>query len=100
MGRRTDWGSLEARVTRSSPPPAATAPTPPSVEPVALPVKPCWVTDRHGRLPGLLLQWKPTSEGYLGRVVRPVLDQEGWAVVEEWLPAAMLEAGAPDPSPR
>jgi len=94
MGRRADWGNLEARVAASRP----SAPPPsPDVVPAAeaiLPVKPCWVVDRHGRLPGLLLQWRQTPEGFLGRVVRPVTDQDGWVVVEEWLPASMLEPGA------
>jgi hypothetical protein len=57
-------------------------------------VKPCVVTDRHGRLPGLLLEWRRTSAGWEGRVVRPVLDISGrWAVVEDWIPAPLLEPG-------
>jgi hypothetical protein len=58
-------------------------------------VKPCWVTDRHGRQPGLLLEWRRRETGYVGRVVRPVLEADGWIVVEDWVPAELLEAGLP-----
>jgi len=54
------------------------------------PIKHCWVTDKHGRLPALLLEWRRTESGYQGRVVRPVPDEDGWIVVEEWLPAELL----------
>jgi hypothetical protein len=57
-------------------------------------VKPCWVTDRHGRLPGLLLEWRRVAAGFQGRVVRPVVEADGEVlVVEEWLPAELLEPG-------
>jgi hypothetical protein len=57
-------------------------------------VKPCWVTDRHGRLPGLLLEWRRVAAGFQGRVVRPVVEANGEVlVVEEWLPAELLEPG-------
>ena len=36
--------------------------------------QPLLVTDRHGRLPGLLLEWRRTASGWQGRVVRPVLE--------------------------
>jgi hypothetical protein len=54
-------------------------------------VKHCWVTDRHGRLPGLLLEWQQRGGSWQGRVVRPVPDEQGWVVVEEWLPAELLD---------
>jgi hypothetical protein len=53
-------------------------------------VKRCWVTDDHGRNPGLLLEWRQVAAGWQGRVVRPVYDGSGWIVVEEWLPADVL----------
>jgi hypothetical protein len=54
-------------------------------------LKHCWVTDDHGRLPALLLEWRRTASGYQGRVVRPVHEPDlGWIVVEEWLPAQAL----------
>ncbi len=56
-------------------------------------VKHCWVTDRHGRLPGLLLEWRHTASGWQGRVVRPTLEAGEWIVVEEWLPAELLAQG-------
>jgi hypothetical protein len=31
------------------------------------------------------------DSGFHGRVVRPVFTDGGWRVVEEWLPASMLE---------
>jgi hypothetical protein len=61
--------------------------------PAPPPIRPCWVTDRYGRLPGLLLEWRRTGSGWQGRVVRPVLEDGGWIVVEEWMPAELLEAG-------
>lgn len=56
----------------------------------------CWVTsDEHGRVPGLLLEWRETPDGWEGRVVRPVLDMEDekWRPREEWIPASLLEQG-------
>jgi hypothetical protein len=58
------------------------------------PVKPCWAHCREGRLPGLLIEWRRGQEGWEGRVVRPALDVSmRWVVVEEWLPAGLLEPG-------
>lgn len=55
----------------------------------------CWVTDEvtdeHGRLPGLLLEWRRTASGWQGRVVRPALDAGEWILVDEWLPSELLE---------
>jgi hypothetical protein len=51
------------------------------------------VTDRHGRLPGLLLEWRRNASGWQGRVVRPALEADEWIVVEEWLPAELLDRG-------
>jgi hypothetical protein len=69
------------------------APTPPASAPPAAagPIKPCWVTDTGGRLPALLLEWRRTESGFQGRVVRPVLEDGDWIVVEEWLPAGLLD---------
>jgi hypothetical protein len=76
--------------------PASTPPRSESSESPSLPpsatLKHCWVIDRHGRLPGLLLGWRRTAAGYQGRVVRAVLEgNTDWIVVEEWLPADQLE---------
>ena len=54
-------------------------------------IRHCWVTDSHGRLPALLLEWRRREDGWHGRVVRPAIEHGEWLVVEEWLPAAMLE---------
>jgi hypothetical protein len=81
MRKRQGVGSLADRV-------GATAGEP-SPAPVSL--KHCWVVDEHGRLPALLLEWRRTASGFQGRVIRPVREPDGWVVVEEWLPAAMLE---------
>ena len=81
MGRRDARASLHERIHGAPPPNASVV------------LKHCWVTDRHGRLPGLLLEWRRTASGWQGRVVRPVLEAGGWVVVEEWLPAQLLEAG-------
>ena len=60
-------------------------------EPEPPPVRHCYVTDVHGRLPALLLEWRQTEGGWQGRVVRPVLEHDAWVVVEEWLPAGLLD---------
>ena len=88
MNKRGNYGSMADRVARGSGPDAAGVPPEPQAP--ALPVKHCWVNDEHGRLPGLLLGWRRTASGYQGRVVRPVPDEDGWVVVEEWLPADRL----------
>ncbi|MGI8523066.1 MAG: hypothetical protein ACR2K3_07115 [Nocardioides sp.] len=76
MNRRSDRPTLAERIHGTS-----------TGDDDASPVKPCWVTDRHGRLPGLLIEWRRTAAGWQGRVVRPVLERDRWVVVEEWLPA-------------
>lgn len=63
----------------------------PSPSPSPDAIQHCWVTDRHGRLPALLLEWRRSESGYQGRVVRPVLEGQVWMVCEEWLPAALLD---------
>ena len=86
IGRRGDRVSLHERIHG--------APAPQQFDPgktVPRTVKHCWVTDRHGRLPGLLLEWRRTASGWQGRVVRPVLEAGEWIVVEEWLPSELLE---------
>jgi len=72
-------------------PPTTSAPPPPS--PLER-LKHCWVSDEHGRLPGLLLEWRKVVAGWQGRVVHPVPEPgtEGWILVEEWLPAELLES--------
>lgn len=65
--------------------------TPPPAEPAPPSVRHCWVTDGHGRLPGLLSEWRRTSTGWEGYVTRPVLESFGWTLVTEWLPAGLLE---------
>lgn len=82
MSKRGNWGPMSERVRQ---PQGAVSP------PVLATLKHCWVIDRHGRLPALLLEWRRTVSGYQGRVVRPVHDEDGWIVVEEWLPASLLE---------
>jgi len=95
MNKRGSYGSMAERVAASRPADALPSPEPgPGAGAVpAVPVRHCWVTDRHGRLPGLLLEWRQRPDGWHGRVVHLVEDGAGWVVVEEWLPAAMLGAG-------
>ena len=88
MNKRGSYGSMADRVARSQGAEAA-SPRPEPGSPVP-PVKHCWVSDEHGRLPGLLLAWRRTESGFQGRVVRPVPDADGWVVVDEWLPADRL----------
>lgn len=54
------------------------------------------MTDGHGRLPGLLLEWRRTAAGWQGRVVRPVLETGGWVIVEEWVGAEKLASADTD----
>ncbi len=89
MNKRGSYGPMADRVRSASTGAStddstAAVPGPPAV-------KHCWVTDRHGRLPGLLLEWQQRGGSWQGRVVRPVPDDHGWVVVEEWLPAELLD---------
>lgn len=46
-------------------------------------------------MPGLLLTRRHDEPlGSLGRVVRPVRDESGWLVAEDWLPAEQLRPAA------
>ncbi len=50
---------------------------------------------RHCRVegqPGLLVEWRRAGDGWEGRVLSMLwLDAVGWATVERWLPAALIE---------
>jgi hypothetical protein len=94
MNKRGSYGSMAERVARTTPEaPAASADarTAPAEVPEAPRLRHCWVTDRHGRLPGLLLEWRRRPDGWHAKVVHAVADVEGWVVVEEWLPAGLLD---------
>jgi hypothetical protein len=80
MNRRGSRWSMSERV---NPQPEAQAEPPP--------IRHCWVTDRHGWLPALLLEWQRRPDGWHGRVVRPIREDDGWQVLEEWLPAGLLD---------
>jgi hypothetical protein len=60
------------------------------------PARHCWViaaADGGARRPGLLLEWRQTSGGqrWQGRVVYAAQLRAGeWAMVEEWVDAALL----------
>jgi len=82
MSKRGNYGSMAERIANSR----GDQP-----EPEPPPIRHCWVTDRHGRMPGLLLEWRQRPDGWHGRVVRPVREDDGWQVVEEWLPAGLLD---------
>ena len=89
MGRKGDRVSLHERIHGT--PPSPREPDPPHVSHGPSSVRHCWVTDEHGRLPGLLLEWRRVASGWQGRVVRPTLEAGEWIVVEEWLPSDLLE---------
>ena len=93
MNKRGSYGPMADRVRSASSDASNDASTDASTAAVPGPpaVKHCWVTDRHGRLPGLLLEWQQRGGSWQGRVVRPVPDDHGWVVVEEWLPAELLD---------
>lgn len=65
------------------------APTPPPAPDHG--VKHVWVTNADGRNPGLLHRWDKVASGWRGYVTHPVRDGDGWALVDEWLPAEQLE---------
>jgi hypothetical protein len=59
------------------------------------PARHCWVADAVDRTgvkrPGLLLEWRQGRRGWEGRVVYVArLRADGWAAVEEWVPASLL----------
>ena len=59
------------------------------------PARHCWVSDAADRAgvkrPGLLLEWRQGRTGWEGRVVYAVqLRADGWASVEECVPAGLL----------
>lgn len=61
-------------------------------EPPAPEIKHCWVTDHRGRDAGLLLAWRQLDVGgWEGRVAHQVLTDAGWMLMEEWLPAGLLD---------
>lgn len=87
MNKRGSYGSMADRVARSQE--AATGP--PGPDPGPLSIKHCWVTTGAGHHAGLLLEWRNVAGTWEGRVVHPVLDPDGWVLVEEWLPAGLLD---------
>ena len=91
--RRADPASLHERIHGAPPLSEAPAPEPRPREPHPSQIRHCWVTDEHGRFPALLLEWRQTVSGWQGRVVRPVLEEGYWLVVEEWVSAEHLSAG-------
>jgi hypothetical protein len=89
--RGVDRVSLHERIHGTPPPaepPAVQTCTAANSEQPAL--RHCWVNDKYGKLPGLLLEWRRTVSGWQRPVVRPVLKEGCWMVVGEWLPAAAL----------
>jgi hypothetical protein len=100
MNKRGTWGPMADRVRPAGAPAeaqAAAAPTP--AGPPGL--KHCWVRGPDGPVPGLLLGWRRDRDGtWLGRVVRPVRDDRGWLVMEDWLPADRLAPAHGDEAPR
>jgi hypothetical protein len=62
------------------------------------PARHCWVSgavdDLGVKRPGLLVEWRAAASGWEGRVLYAAELRAGqWAVVEEWLPAALLSPG-------
>lgn len=59
------------------------------------PARHCWVSggvdDVGVKRPGLLVEWRVAATGWEGRVVYAAELRAGqWALVEEWLSAALL----------
>ncbi len=92
MNKRGSYGPMAERVAAGRPPgPGSPARSAEGSTASTPPVRPCWVNGSEGRLPGLLLEWRQRPDGWHGRVVHPVEDGQGWLVVEEWLPAGLLD---------
>ena len=87
MNKRGSYGSMADRVAASR----GAAADPPGAGPQSPSLKHCWVTTSAGRHPGLLLQWRNVAGTWEGRVVHPVPDPDGWVLLEEWLPAGLLD---------
>lgn len=83
MNKRASFGTLADR-TAANVRDLAGSQEPP-------PLRHCFVTDMHGRQPALLMGWRRREDGWHGRVVRPVLEDGSWVVVEEWLPSGLLD---------
>ena len=62
MNRRRDWIAQE-RLRGAAAPSQPVLPGPRQRQSSTPPIRHCWVTDEHGRLPGLLLEWRRTSSG-------------------------------------
>jgi hypothetical protein len=88
-GKRGDYGPMSERVARGND--SFGRPEPPGRPPMPE-VKHCWVGGRDGRHPGLLAEWRQRDGTWEGRVVHPAYDEtNGWILVEEWLPAGLLD---------
>lgn len=80
MNKRGSWGSMTDRLAASQRP----------AEPLPSPARHCLVDGQ----PALLVEWRQEAAGWYGRVVSVRwLDGEGWAVVEQWLPAPRIDRG-------
>lgn len=82
MNKRGSWGAMTDRLaqTRRDDTPAE-----------APHIQHCWVNGAHGRVAGLLLEWRQTSAGWQGRVVRPTLSEGEWVIVEDWVDRGLLD---------
>lgn len=87
MNKRGSYGSMADRIARSQ----GGGTEPERRGPEAPRLKHCWVTTDAGRHPGLLLEWRNVAGAWEGRVVHPVQDPDGWVLLEEWLPAGLLD---------
>ncbi len=64
---------------------------PADIPPLPAEFKHCWVNDhRHGRVPALLLGWRQHEGAWMGRVLRPIVEDGSWVIVEEWLTSDFL----------
>ena len=82
---------MEERLARSR---GLEQPAPPSRVPT---LQHCWVTAQGQRVPALLLEWRAYDGTWRGRVVRPVIEDGAWVVVEDWVDAGLLTPAGNDP---
>ena len=93
MHRGRTGRSLEERAADSGVRPEPESPPRPAAPHDVAEGRHCWVHDppgAPGRWPGLLVEWRQRGGAWQGRVAYTVAGPHGPALVEAWLPAAVL----------
>lgn len=94
-GEPSPFAEAEEALARRGSTTAATAATPrPTAEPERSAGRHCWVqgpAEDPGPFPGLLLAWRRSPDGWLGRVAYVLLDEHARPVlIDTWVAAGSL----------